>query len=147
MSHKETPASTLAYLLKFSVIPHFSAVSCQISYARVCFQGIHMKASGFLNLIFQHRAPHIPEAVVATYGAVPPSPLPTPVKSMFSGLFSLLIFSLAMNSYLCLLEFPSFHFSEKRHILWELIRQFRNLNICLSASHLMYHRDETFPQQ
>lgn len=109
--HNETRAPTLPYLLKFLASPPFSAASGQTSYARVCFQGICMKTSDFLNLVFQHRASHIPEAAVATYSATPPS-LPAPFKSIFS---STVYFFLVMNSYLCLLELLSFHFSEKRH--------------------------------
>lgn len=98
MRHKETHAPTLPYLFKFSVSPPFSAVSSQISYARVCFQGIRVKASGFLNLVLQHRASHTPEVAVATYGAAPPSPLPTPVKNIFSILFHLFV-CLFVSSY------------------------------------------------
>jgi len=136
--HKETRAPTLPYLLEFSVSPPFFAVFGQISYASVCFQGSRMKAIGFLDLVLQHRISHISEAAVATRGAGPPSY--TCQKHLFSTV-SFICF-LVMNSYLYLLELLSFNFSEKRHIVWALIRQFRNLNLYFSESHPTYHTVE-----
>lgn len=82
-------SATLPYLLKLSVNQPFSAVSGQILYARVCFQDIHMKANGFLNLMFKHIASHLLEKTVATHCAAPLSALPTPVKNIYSVLFHL----------------------------------------------------------
>lgn len=49
--HKETHAPAPSYLIRFSVSPPFFAFSGYISYAILCFQGIHIKAIGFLNLV------------------------------------------------------------------------------------------------
>lgn len=103
MRHNETHTALMSYLLRFSVTPPFFAASGQISCARVCFQGIHMKAGGFLNLVFQHRASHIPEAVVATM--IPHHALLFLYLSKAS--FQYFFFFLVVNTYLCLNCFHS----------------------------------------